>query len=272
MFRVSNNLIGILNFITFLLSVPILGAGIWLANRASTDCEKFLEKPVIVLGVFLMVVSLAGLVGACCRVSWLLWFYLLVMFLLIVLLFCFTIFAFVVTNKGAGEVLSGKGYKEYRLGEYSNWLQDRVNNGKNWNRIKSCLHDSKVCQSMANGVANDTVQQFYLEHLSSIQSGCCKPSNDCNFQYASPIMWNATSTSSSTNPDCAKWSNDPNVLCYNCESCKAGLLDNIKSDWKKVAVVNVIFLIFLIVVYSIGCCAFRNNREDNAYFSRKPYP
>uniref|UniRef100_A0A5B7C3Z1 Tetraspanin-8-like n=1 Tax=Davidia involucrata TaxID=16924 RepID=A0A5B7C3Z1_DAVIN len=268
MFRVSNNLIGILNFITFLLSIPILGAGIWLSHQGTSECERFLEKPVIALGVFLMVVSLAGLIGACCRVSWLLWFYLLVMFLLIVLLFCFTIFAFVVTNKGAGEVVSGKGYKEYRLGDYSNWLQKRVNSDKNWNKIKSCLRDSKVCQSLIDDQSNTQVDQFYQEHLTAIQSGCCKPSNDCNFTYVSPTNWTTTPTTS-TNPDCRAWNNDPSILCYNCQSCKAGLLDNIKSDWKKVAVVNVIFLIFLIVVYSIGCCAFRNNREDNEW---KRYP
>lgn len=170
MFRVSNNLIGILNLFTFLLSVPILGAGIWLADRASTHCEKFLDKPLIIIGAFLMFVSLAGFVGACCRVSCLLWFYLLVMFLLIILLFCFTVFTFVVTNKGAGEVLSGKGYKEYKLGDYSNWLQKRVNNSKNWNDIKSCLMDSKFCKVMAqSAAANGTVLQFYQERLSSIQ-------------------------------------------------------------------------------------------------------
>ncbi|KAA8522808.1 hypothetical protein F0562_009231 [Nyssa sinensis] len=268
MFRVSNNLVGILNFVTFLLSVPILGAGIWLSRQATSECERFLEKPVIALGVFLMLVSLAGLIGACCRVSWLLWVYLLVMFLLIVLLFCFTIFAFVVTNKGAGEVVSQRGYKEYRLGDYSNWLQKRVNSNKNWNKIRSCLEDSKVCQSLIDDGSNTPVDQFYQEHLTAIQSGCCKPSNDCNFTYVSPTNWTVTS-STSANPDCNTWNNDPTILCFNCQSCKAGLLDNIKSDWKKVAVVNVIFLIFLIVVYSIGCCAFRNNREDNDW---KRYP
>lgn len=169
MFRLSNNLVGILNFITFLLSIPILGAGIWLSHRASTDCEKFLEKPVIALGVFLMVVSLMGLIGACCKVSWLLWIYLLVMFILIVLLFCFTIFAFVVTNKGAGEFLAGKGYKEYKLGDYSNWLQKRVSNTKNWNKIKSCLVDGKVCQSLSDDKVTATVEDFYKKHLSPIQ-------------------------------------------------------------------------------------------------------
>lgn len=52
--------------------------------------EVFFEKPVIAIGVFLMLVSIAGLIAACCRVSWLLWVYLLAMFLLIFLLFCFT--------------------------------------------------------------------------------------------------------------------------------------------------------------------------------------
>ncbi|OAY32067.1 tetraspanin-8 [Manihot esculenta] len=266
MFRLSNNLVGILNFLTFLLSIPILGAGIWLRNHGSSECEKFLDTPVIVIGVFLMVVSLAGLIGACCRVSLLLWLYLFVMFLLIVLLFCFTIFAFVVTNKGAGQVVSGRGYKEYRLGDYSNWLQKRVNNAKNWNKIKSCLIDGKVCSDFNEKYLNDTLTEFYAEHLSAVQSGCCKPADECGFQYVSPINW-TPSTTSSTNPDCAAWSNNPDTLCFNCNSCKAGLLDNIKRDWKKVAVVNIIFLVFLIIVYSVGCCAFRNNRSDNAYFS-----
>ncbi|XP_030456414.1 tetraspanin-8 [Syzygium oleosum] len=272
MVRLSNNLVGILNLVTFLLSVPILGAGIWLSNRASTDCEKFLERPVIALGVFLMLVSLAGLVGACCRVSWLLWLYLLVMFLLIVLLFCFTVFAFVVTNKGAGEALGERGYKEYRLGDYSHWLQKRVNSTKNWSKIRSCLSDGKVCSSFQDQYLNDTVEKFYTEHLSALQSGCCKPSNDCNFIYVSPTVWNKTAGAAYSNPDCNAWDNDPKVLCYNCQSCKAGLLQNVKSDWKKVAVVNIIFLLFLIVVYTVGCCAFRNNREDNYYGRYKgPY-
>ena len=266
MFRLSNNLIGILNFLTFLLSIPIVWAGVWLRNKGVSECEKFLDTPVIVLGVVLMIVSLAGLIGACCRVSWLLWIYLLVMFLLIVVLFCFTIFAFVVTNKGAGRVLTDRGYKEYRLGDYSNWLQKRVSSEKNWNKIKSCLVDAKICSEFNDKYLNDTVANFYAEHLTALQSGCCKPSNDCNFTYLGPTNWTKTAVTPD-NPDCSAWDNDPKVLCFNCNSCKAGLLDNIKSDWKKVAVVNIIFLVFLIIVYSVGCCAFRNNREDNAYFS-----
>ncbi|EYU37117.1 hypothetical protein ABFS82_10G130300 [Erythranthe guttata] len=267
MVRISNNLVGILNIVTLLLSIPIIGGGIWLSKQANTECEQFLDKPVIALGVFILLVSIAGLIGSCCKVSWLLWVYLLVMFLLILLLFCFTVFAFVVTNKGAGEAISERGYKEYRLGDYSNWLQKRVNN--HWTKIRSCLVDSKICQKLLDS-GSTPVEVFYKERLGALQSGCCKPSNDCKFEYSSPTNWTQTGTSTlNANPDCSVWSNDPNVLCYNCQSCKAGLLDNIKSDWKRVAVINVIFLVFLIIVYSIGCCAFRNNREDNSW---KRYP
>ncbi|KAB5514456.1 hypothetical protein DKX38_028362 [Salix brachista] len=267
MFRVSNNLVGILNFITFLLSIPILWAGIWLKNKGTSECDKFLDTPIIILGVFLLLVSLAGLIGACCRVSWLLWAYLVVMFLLIILLFCFTIFAFVVTNKGAGQVLSGKGYKEYKLGDYSNWLQKRVGNGKNWGKIKSCLIDAKVCSDFNQKFMNDTVDVLYTRHLSALQAGCCKPSDSCGFLYKSPINWEKTLTNSTSDPDCNAWDNQINVLCFNCNSCKAGLLDNLKRDWKKVAVINIIFLVFLIIVYTVGCCAFRNNRRDNNAYS-----
>eukprot|EP00268_Persea_americana_P030483 TRINITY_DN2947_c0_g1_i1.p1 TRINITY_DN2947_c0_g1~~TRINITY_DN2947_c0_g1_i1.p1 ORF type:complete len:270 (+),score=24.19 TRINITY_DN2947_c0_g1_i1:152-961(+) len=265
MFRISNNLIGLLNFLTFLLSIPILAGGIWLSARSTTNCDKFLHRPIIAVGVFLMVVSLAGLAGACCRVSCLLWLYLLVMFLLIVLLFCFTIFAFVVTHKGVGEIVSGRGYKEYRLGDYSNWLQKRVNDSENWSKIKSCLADSNVCKKL--GASNDAETEFYQRNLSPVQSGCCKPPTSCNFTYVNAIVWNKPEGSTDTYSDsnCLVWNNDQNTLCYNCQSCKAGVLANLKRDWKKVAVVNIIFLIFLIIVYSVGCCAFRNNREDNAF-------
>ncbi|XP_037441468.1 tetraspanin-8-like isoform X2 [Triticum dicoccoides] len=232
MVRLSNTVIGILNAVTFLLSVPILAGGIWLRARADgTECERYLAAPVIAVGVFLMLVSIAGLVGACCRVTCLLWFYLVAMFLLIVVLLGLTVFAFVVTHKGTGEAVSGRGFKEYRLGDYSNWLQKRVENDKNWNRIKGCLQDAKVCKSLED----KTVDQFMSSDLSPIQS---------------------------TEPDCGAWSND-GALCYGCQSCKAGVVATLKRNWKRSAIINIVFLVFIIIVYSVGCCAFRNNRRDH---------
>ncbi|XP_025810521.1 tetraspanin-7-like isoform X2 [Panicum hallii] len=102
MVRCTNGLLGLLNAGVLVLAVVGLGGGAWLSHRVSTDCELFLERPVVALGVLLLALSLAGLAGALCRASCLLWLYLLALFLLIVLLFAFTIFAFVVTNRGVG--------------------------------------------------------------------------------------------------------------------------------------------------------------------------
>eukprot|EP01018_Ginkgo_biloba_P013659 Gb_00679 [translate_table: standard] len=263
MYRFSNSVIGILNFLTFLFSIPILGGGLWL-TRNSTVCERFLQWPVILIGGFIMVVSLAGFVGACFRVSWLLWIYLFVMFFLILLLLSFTVFAFLVTGKGSGRAVPGREYKEYHLGDYSLWLQNHVQNAENWRKIRSCISDAKVCSSLAQ--QNLMATDFFQRRLSPIQSGCCKPPTSCGFTYVNPIYWNGPAQDIG-DPDCSLWSNAQDQLCYDCSSCKASILANLKRDWHKVSVVNIVMLIFLIVVYSIGCCAFRNNRRTDTDYA-----
>ncbi|GER27456.1 ATP-dependent Clp protease proteolytic subunit, partial [Striga asiatica] len=73
---------------------------------------------------------------------------------------------FVVTNSVAGKVLSGRGYREYRLGDYSNWLQNRVND--HWGRVRSYLVDSNICQRLLQA-GSTPVDDFYREHLSALQ-------------------------------------------------------------------------------------------------------
>jgi hypothetical protein len=269
-FRLSNNVICTLNLITFLLSIPVLGIGIWLRSRGDgSECDHFLSSSAIAFGAVLMAVSLAGLVGACCHATWLLWLYLLAMFVLIVALLCFTAFAFVVTNKGAGEAVSGAGYKEYRLGDYSTWLRRHVESRKNWGRIRSCLADADVCRRLQFEDRNATRAQFLRADLSPVESGCCKPPTSCNFRYRGGTEWKKRpGSASAAGPDCGAWSNDSDRLCYGCQSCKAGVVDALKRDWKRAAVVNIVFLVFIIVVYSVGCCAFRNSRRDNYAYRR----
>ncbi|KAK8582176.1 hypothetical protein V6N12_072368 [Hibiscus sabdariffa] len=164
----------------------ILGGGIWLSSRANnTDCLKFLQWPLIVIGASIMVVSLAGFAGACYRNTFLLWLYLFVMFFIIVALIGFIIFAYAVTDKGGGRPVTNKGYLEYYLTDYSGWLRDRVVDNQYWADISSCIRDSKVCAKMGrsfNGVP-ETSAMFSTRKLSPIQSGCCKPPTDCGFVY-----------------------------------------------------------------------------------------
>lgn len=161
----SNVVTGVVNFLTLVLALPIIAFGVWLAKKGDSECVKFLQWPVIVLGVFVLLVSMAGLFGAWCGNRILMYTYLFIMFLLIVLLFVFTIFAFVVTNPGAGSAVSGKGFKEYKLGDYSHWMQKRVDNPKYWTKIKSCLADAKVCSDLKKYTSAATFNKAKLTPL-----------------------------------------------------------------------------------------------------------
>ncbi|RZS03116.1 hypothetical protein BHM03_00033253 [Ensete ventricosum] len=162
MVRLSNGLIGALNVITLLLSVPILGGGIWLSQRGATDCERFLDVPLIAIGVFVFLVSLAGCVGACFRNSCLLWLYLAVMLLLV----CFTIFAFVVTNKGAGHAVSGRGSWSTAsattpTGSREGWRTPRTGgaSGAAWCRARC----ARICRTRTRrGISSST---SYVGHV-----------------------------------------------------------------------------------------------------------
>lgn len=97
-----------------------------------------------------------------------------------------------------------------------------------------------------------------------LQSGCCKPPAECGFVYENETLWNPGGGLVGSNPDCTRWSNDQEQLCYQCNSCKAGVLASLKKSWRKVSVINIVVLIILVIFYVIGCAAFRNNRRiDN---------
>ncbi|GMN24576.1 hypothetical protein TIFTF001_000616 [Ficus carica] len=266
--RKSNHLIGVVNFITFLLSIPILGGGIWLSSRANnSDCLKFLQWPIIIIGAAIMVVSLAGFAGACYRNTFLMWLYQFVMFFIVAALVGFIIFAYAVTDKGSGRPVPNRAYKDYYLQDYSGWLEERVTDQSYWSKISSCIRDSKVCAKMRRTVDGvpETADMFYNRRLNPVESGCCKPPTECGFSYVNETTWTAGVTA---NPDCTKWSNDQEQLCYNCDSCKAGVLASLKKSWRKVSVINIVVLIILVIFYVVGCAAFRNNRRidnDEAY-------
>ncbi|KAI0526864.1 tetraspanin-3 [Dendrobium catenatum] len=272
-----NNLIGAVNFITFLASIPILGGGIWLSSRAnSTECLRFLQWPIIIIGITIMVISLMGFVGACYRQTWLLQLYLVVMFIVLVALIGFIVFAFAVTDQGHGQVIINRAFLEYQLSDYSGWLKNRVSDPKYWSKISSCLRDSHVCSGMRRNVRDtatgaifpEPASMFYQRHLSPIESGCCKPPTSCEYNYVNETVWNPGTGMVVNDIDCTRWSNDQQRLCYQCDSCKAGLLATLKHSWRKVSIINIVILIILVFVYVVACAAFRNNKRmdnDEAY-------
>ena len=65
------------------------------------------------------------------------------------------------------------------------------------------------------------------------------------------------------NPDCSRWSNDQRQLCYACDSCKAGVLANLRKSWREVSVINIVVMIILVIAYIVAYAAFRNNKKSD---------
>lgn len=166
---ISSAIVTILNVLTMIFSLFVIGYSLWLYTHDSSLCQRVLRKPLLYVGLALFVVSLIGVIASSCRVSIFMYLYVIFMYLLILALIALTVFMIIVTNRGVGKRISGKGYKEYRLGDYSNWLQNHVVNGKHWGSIKSCLVEAHVCSVLSGRVINAV--EFDEHHLSSLRVG-----------------------------------------------------------------------------------------------------
>ena len=164
---VSNNITAFLNFVALMCSIPIIVAGVWLASKQDNECIRLFRWPVVLVGVLILLVSLAGFVGAFWNRQGLLALYLFAMAALIVLLLSLLIFAFVVTRPDGSYPVYGRGYKEYRLDGFSNWLKTYVGSPGNWAKIRTCLSESDVCTKLASNYL--TPDQFFQDDISPLQ-------------------------------------------------------------------------------------------------------
>lgn len=264
----SNKIITVLNFIALLCSIPILASGIWLASKPDSDCVRLIRWPVVILGALILLVSLAGFAGAFWNLRCLLAAFLLLMAILIVLLLILLVLAFVVAHGDGSYAVPGRGYREYRLAGYSDWIRNYVGDEGRWVRIRECLRQSDVCGKLARGDGYFTVDQFFQSDLSPIQSGCCKPPSACGYSYVNPTVW-VSPSNAGADPDCYAWSNDQAQLCYSCSSCKAGLIGNLRGEWRKANAALIAASIALIFIYIIGCCALRNIQTEELFRRRR---
>ncbi|CAN6906914.1 unnamed protein product [Brassica oleracea] len=237
----ANNLTAILNLLALLCSIPITASGIWLASKPDNECVTLLRWPVVVLGVLILLVSACGFIGAYQYKETLLAVYLCCMAILIGLLLVVLIFAFVVTRPDGSYQVPGRGYKEYRLEGFSNWLRENVVESKNWGKIRACLADTNVCPKLSQRFITadqffssssitplQACSLFFFNSLLNLKllSGCCKPPTACGYNFVNPTLWQ-NPTNMAADADCYLWNNDQSQLCYNCNSCKAGLLGNL---------------------------------------------
>ncbi|KAL8136564.1 hypothetical protein V2J09_002565 [Rumex salicifolius] len=251
----SNNLTAALNFIALICSIPIIASGLWLSSQADNECVHLFRWPVVILGFLVFVVSVIGFMGAYMYKESLLALYLCCMAILIALLITLLVFALVVSRPDGSYEVPGAGFREYRLNGFSSWLKEHVVSDDYWGRIRSCLADSGFCAKLSSSFV--TANYFFISHISPLQSGCCKPPLVCGYQYVSPTTW-VNPANPTADPDCSAWSNDARGLCYNCSSCRAGLLGNLRDEWRKANIILIVALVVLICVYVLACSAYRN--------------
>ncbi|XP_061368995.1 tetraspanin-2-like [Gastrolobium bilobum] len=259
---VSNNITAVLNFIALLASIPIIATGVWLASKPDNECIHSFRWHVLILGLLILLVSLSGFVGAYWNKQGLLAFYLCSMAILIALLLFLLVFAFIVTRPNGSYVVPGRGYKESRLDGFSSWLRNHVTASGSWHKIRTCLADSNVCIKLTQDYI--TADQFFNSHISPLQSGCCKPPTACGYNYVNPILW-VNPVNPMADPDCYLWNNDQNQLCYKCNACKAGLLGNLRKEWRKANIILIVAVLVLIWVYVIACSAFKNAQTEDLF-------
>lgn len=169
----SNNITALLNFVAFMCSIPITASGIWLASKPDNECIHWLRWPVLFMGLAVMLVSLAGFVGAYWKKEGLLGVYLVCMAILIVLLLVLLVLAFVVTRPSGAYSVPGRGYSEYRLAGFSSWLQNHITDADSWRKIRPCLADSEICPKLNSEFVN--ADQFFAAHISPIQVNFVSP-------------------------------------------------------------------------------------------------
>ncbi|XP_038973675.1 tetraspanin-8-like [Phoenix dactylifera] len=227
---VGHCFLGVLNFVAFLLSLSILVGGIGLS-----DCNNFVQHPVIAVAAILMAACLAATAAACFRAPRLFWLSFLSMLVLVLVLCGLVVFGFVLTGD-----------------DYSQWRQERLAGDKNWAETLSCVRRSPECRILQEEDPQ-SLDDFNDLSITHIQSGCCLPPTECGFVFQSVTVWTNPTNTTLNNTDCSTWKNDPSILCYDCQSCKAETVASIKYDWKEAARNTTIFLVYLIVIFSFGC-------------------
>ncbi|KAF3792599.1 Tetraspanin-10 [Nymphaea thermarum] len=147
-------------------------------------------------------------------------------------------------------------YKEYQLSEYSSLFKKQLNNKHYWEHLKSCLVRPDDCKNLAKEYK--MLKQYKAAILTPIEAGCCRPPSECGFPAINASFYDLSFHPVSTNKDCKIYKNSVARKCYDCDSCKAGVAEYMKTKWKVVAIFNVILFVVLAAIYMVGCCARRN--------------
>lgn len=155
----AKSLSGILAMISFIVSLPILASVIWLLYMRDYDCENLLRLPRLQTGIgiallFMFIISTAALF---LRPKFPMPGFLLAVVPLLVML------TVGLALLGAYDMESRKILASPR------WFKLKVDNPNNWNNIKSCIYDTKICDDLFLKSLTVKSYDFTMKKLSPIE-------------------------------------------------------------------------------------------------------
>ncbi|GBG47409.1 hypothetical protein CBR_g80998, partial [Chara braunii] len=195
---------------TVYLLTGLCGGGLCSGKPAA--CDTFLiTADVFIAEAFFVRALCVFLAGTCDRRSpddeetWGNWQY--SVWVLIFLLYVVGIFGHMVsTADNGGHLVAGKGYREFKLADYSSWMRQRVRDESVWEGIKQCLLTRAECQKLSLQKPDPITGIINLK-FNGLQSGCCKPPDSCGFAVinaSASIYEIPASASSSSSPPFAE--------------------------------------------------------------------
>lgn len=104
------------------------------------------------------------------------------------------------------------------------------------------------------------------------QSGCCKPPIQCGYKYKNATFWMVPKSGpAAKDTDCTSWSNNQDKLCYNCNSCKAGVVDMSRMIWRIFTVLDTIDIAITVIIFALSCCIRKKILSDKKYTRVHPW-
>ncbi|XP_021759662.1 tetraspanin-9-like [Chenopodium quinoa] len=166
------------------------------------------------------------------------WLYLLVYLILILVVTITVLLWIVVIAKGAVRLDVGK---PHNLNDFTFWFQDQAMGIADWSIVRKCLIRKDIC---CHGLKDN----FFFSN--NLKQGCCRQPANCTVNFL-------------TKHDCDVWNRDTKIMCYYCSTCAEGFVSQLAVLWKRLFPGIVVLLVVLIIVFIIGCRAFRQNKADH---------
>lgn len=211
----------------------VLGVGITMAVRGnSTVCIAALRWSTLYVGLAFVVVSTIGSCGVTEKIFCLKVLYLVGLLFVLLALIVLVVFNYVAVT------------------------------GKYWGPVSVCLRHRNTCDGMSQLLGDPKTGKNWTSSddsltISPVQSGCCKPPSSCAFTYVNGTTWSPPTPGAGGAPaavvtnddDCSRWSNDQRTLCFQCDSCKASVLDHIKTAWHPIGICITLFTLLSVIAY-----------------------